>query len=398
MPRVEVWVMDLPTRPTYTPQGGTKVDRARSLFVGLLPGDEAACYTADEVVRRALPNKEDYDLRVNHRRLLDSLGRKHGLNEGGNPGPDNTDADGELLPGKRTGKQPCRWKRATWLKETVTDEAYEWLRELNQEIAGTVESCTLLYPGRRVRVFIDLDTFVLSVEPGEAITEDLGEFWDITNPAALQAARPSWPATPYLTPSQYKAAVDELAAIRRRQYMEWKTRVIEEAAAHQAALNRQYADWQTQVAEDEEKTARDKAAEAARRRAAPGQSVKSRRRPHLRCDPRVIGGLVAAVLIMAFLWPRETPPPFRPVAPMFPAADAQAEAFTEELAVIEEDDYLRRGQGEPVLAFCPPLADDDVFTTWKATAQPAELLASNPPPLFIAASTRLPHRLAVDRP
>ena len=153
LPRIEIWAMDLPERNQFTLSGGWKQDRARALFTALLPPGNAY-YTAAEVVKTALPDKEHHRLYVAHYRALDGLARKHGISDGAFPGPDNVDETGKRLPGKKPGHlQPCRWHRDHWLG-IISDEIYEWLRELNQTL---VELAANSPPN--ARFWCDLDTF-----------------------------------------------------------------------------------------------------------------------------------------------------------------------------------------------------------------------------------------------
>jgi len=87
---IEVRIMELEEREQFTLSGGTKQDRARALFVALLP-DDGTCYTAAEVVKYSLGRKEDHDHYVAHYKALDSLARVHGIGDGKIPGPDNVD-------------------------------------------------------------------------------------------------------------------------------------------------------------------------------------------------------------------------------------------------------------------------------------------------------------------
>ena len=153
--------MHLPERETFVLSGGTKQDRARALFIALLPPGEE-CYTAAEVVKPSLSAKADYDLYVAHYRALDSLARVHGFKDGDHPGPDNViPGTRQRLPGKKKGTlQPCRWKRASWLR-IVSDEIYAWLLELNE----TITEMTAAHPG--AERWCDLETFAITAEDFE---------------------------------------------------------------------------------------------------------------------------------------------------------------------------------------------------------------------------------------
>ncbi len=159
MSRIEVAIMDLEPREQFTLLGGTKQDRARALFIGLLPPGDA-CYTASEVVKRSLPGKEVQDLYLSHYRALDSLARVHGIGDGKNPGPDNIDPQsGKRLPGKKPGTlQPCRWNRKSWLA-IVSDEMYDWLIEFNKKIVELVQN-----QPAGTRYWCDLETFEITAE------------------------------------------------------------------------------------------------------------------------------------------------------------------------------------------------------------------------------------------
>ncbi len=168
---IEVREMHFYEREDYIRMVGRKQDCCRALYIGLLPAGEETCYTASEVGRRVLPTRseEEYDFYTSDSKVLGNLALENGLRKGGEPGPDNLDHKGRLLPGRKRGaRQRCKWNRCHW-HLLINDAVYEWLQQLNQKIIDITAS-----QPSPTKVFCDLDTFVLStvMEPERDVRKD----------------------------------------------------------------------------------------------------------------------------------------------------------------------------------------------------------------------------------
>jgi len=225
MTRVEVWPVIMHSRPEMIILGGTKQARARALFCILLP--PKGTFTASEVVKRALPHKDQMaEYRAHYRALYDLANDKGitGKNEG-DPGPDNVDEHGSLLLGTRGHPQRPRWNVCSWTA-IISDEIHAWCVAFNFDLQTRVASNYLLY-GRKMKYFCDLDTFEIteellpSNEQPEAIA-DLGPCWDETDGDVIQSSKLSCTRTAYCDPEQYKTDLAALATIRKQKYEHWK--------------------------------------------------------------------------------------------------------------------------------------------------------------------------------
>ncbi len=205
MTRIQVWPMPIEPRNEMIILGGTKQDRSRALFCMLLP-DDGSCYTAAEVVKRVFPVADSKEYRA-HAKALYDLANDKGITgkREGDPGPDNVDARGKLLLGKRGHRQRPRWNARSW-QAIISDEIWTWLVALNDELIQRSEEHRL--QGYAVRLFCDLETFQISEERAEPLHPPMAEMLaeippppmvepaKVREPGAAQAAKklraPTW--------------------------------------------------------------------------------------------------------------------------------------------------------------------------------------------------------------
>ena len=220
MSRIEVWPLTLEPRPAFILTGGTKQDKARALFIILLPLD-GSCYTASEVVKRALPLQSQLETYRYHYRALYDLANDKGITTE----PDNVDGHGRLLAGKRKGhKQRPRWRAESW-REIISDEIWAWCVAFMFDIQTRAASHFLLH-GRRKRYYCDLESFEILEEPAAADQQpealaDLGPCWDEARADTI-AAGPSLATWPLMDPEAYAAACEAKKAVFLQQYEAWK--------------------------------------------------------------------------------------------------------------------------------------------------------------------------------